>query len=387
MENANVCQFCETGGRESPLMTAIRYSHVQCLNELIAAGADVNEGTDDHTPVTLALRPRGIEADEQCLDLLVNAGSDLDSPRFATGDTPLIYVCRDDIKVKILIRKGTDVNAKNRDGSTALMRAAVDGIHRSVKLLLEAGADVNSQNSYGQSPLHAVAFGSIVYRPPCNQCKAILCRNKETDQCVDLLLSAGADVNVRNVYGLTPLIAAAWICNVKCLDFLIRSGSDVNAADNDGVTALMEAAGLGVFTLYRVCPPNAIIIAKNALTCCKLLLKAGAHINVVSFANFTARDLNIDNSTKVSEDMQYLYHEIQRLLYAAGEYQWVQTNPAVYLNQVPQSLKDICRSSVRHHLLCLDQHCDLFRRIPLLRLPNVIKAYLLFNTSLDIDED
>ena len=368
-------------------MTAIRYSHVQCLNELIAAGADVNEGTDDHTPVTLALRPRGFEADEQCLDLLVNAGADLNAPRFATGDTPLMYVCKDDIKVKILTRKGADVNAKNRDGSTALMRAAYSGIYKSVKLLLEAGADVNSQNYDGDTPLRSAADGFMVYYPPCNQCKAILCRNKETDQCMELLVSAGADVNLRNVYGRTALTTAAFTCNVKCLNLLIRCGSDVNAIDNDGVTPLMEVAGLGVFTLHIVCPPNAIKIAKNVLTCCKLLLKAGAHINIVSFADFTARDLNIDNSTKVSEDVQYPCIEIQRLLHAAGECQWVQRNPGVHLNQVPQSLKDICRSSIRHHLLCLDQHCDLFRRIPLLRLPNVIEAYLLFNTSLDIAED
>ena len=320
--------------------------------------------------------------------MLVNAGADLNAPRFATGDTPLIYVCKDDIKVKLLIRKGADVNAKNRDGLTALMHAAVDGIHGSVKLLLEAGADVNSQNSNCESPLHAAAYGSKVYCPPCNQCQVILCNAAEgTDQCMELLLSAGADVNLRDVYGHTPLIASALICDVKCLDLLIRSGSDVNATDNDGVTPLMIVAGLRFFTLHIVCPSDAIKISKNALSCCKLLLKAGAHVNITSFANFTAYDLNIDNSSKAPEDMQYLYHEIQRLLYAAGEYQWVQTNPAVHLNQVPQSLKDICRSSIRNHLLCLDQHCDLFRQIPLLRLPNVIKAYLLFNTSLDIDED
>ena len=157
--------------------------------------------------------------------------------------------------------------------------------------------------------------------------------------------------------------------------------------DNDGVTALMEVAGLNVFTLYEVWPRDAIKISKNALSCCKLLLKAGAHINVVSLANFAACDLNIDNSTKVSEDMQYPYTEIQRLLHATGENQRVRTTPRVHLTPVPQRLKDICRSSIRNHLLCLDQHCDLFRRIPLLRLPNIIEAYLLFSTSLDIAED
>ena len=83
---------------------------------------------------------------------------------------------------------------------------------------------------------------------------------------MELLLSAGADVNLRDGDGRTALTTAALICNVKCLDLLIRSGSDVNVVDNDGVTALMETAGLKVFTLCEVWPRDAIKISKNALS-------------------------------------------------------------------------------------------------------------------------
>ena len=384
MENSKVCKFCATESMESPLMTAIRFSHVQCLKELIAAGADVNEGTDKHTPVTLALRPRGYEADRQCLDLLVDAGVDLNAQQTVSGDTPLMYICQEDTKVKLLICKGADVNARKGDGSTALMLAAEDGIYKSVKLLLEAGADVNAQDSNGATPLHYAASGFVVNAPSCNQCKAFCYPAIEgTDQCTQLMLSARADVNLLDGYDRTALMMAVYTCNVKCLDLLIKSGSDVNEVDRDGSTALMAAAGLHVLALYEVLPRDAIKISKNALSCCKLLLKAGARINVVSSANYTSLKWNQENSRKVPENMQYMYIETHRLLSAAGENQWA---PGVYFNQVPD-LKIICRGFIRHHLLCLDQHCNLFSRIPLLGFPSTIQAYLLLNTSFDIDED
>ena len=370
-------------------MTAIRFSHVQCLKELIAAGADVNEGTNKHTPVTLALRPRGFKAQRQCLDLLVDAGVDLDVPQVVTGDTPLIYVCEDDIKVKLLIAKGADVNARKRDGSTALQHAAGHGMYESVKLFLEAGANVNGQDSKGETALHSAANGTFENNPSCihTRCKAFLCPPVEgTDECMKLMLSAGADVYLRDRGGRTALAIAAFYCNVKCLDLLIKSGSDVNGADQNGVTALMQIASLKVFSLYDVWPRDAIKMSKNALSCCKLLLKAGAYINVVSSVGCTALDWNLHFGTYVSEDMQHLYMEIYRLLNAAGEHKWAQITLGVHFYQVP-GLKAICRGFIRHHLLCLDQHCNLFSRIPLLRLPGILEAYLLFNISLDIDED
>ena len=43
-------------------------------------------------------------------------------------------------RVKALLAAGADVNAKNNDGVTALMRALQEGNQQMVKLLKEAGA-------------------------------------------------------------------------------------------------------------------------------------------------------------------------------------------------------------------------------------------------------
>lgn len=54
---------------------------------------------------------------------------------------------------KALIDAGADVNAKDDNGRTALMRAALLGQDRCVDLLLDAGADINAQDEVGRSAL------------------------------------------------------------------------------------------------------------------------------------------------------------------------------------------------------------------------------------------
>jgi hypothetical protein len=57
--------------------------------------------------------------------------------------------------VKSLLRSGIDLNAQNRDGSTALYGAVVGGQVQVIEYLLAQGADVNLRNKWANSPLHA----------------------------------------------------------------------------------------------------------------------------------------------------------------------------------------------------------------------------------------
>ena len=52
--------------------------------------------------------------------------------------------------VKLLIKAGAEVNSKNYDGNTALMRSAFHGHANVAKLLIKAGADVNAKNNDGK---------------------------------------------------------------------------------------------------------------------------------------------------------------------------------------------------------------------------------------------
>ncbi len=52
-------------------------------------------------------------------------------------------------KVKSLLAKGAEVNAKDKDALTALMFASMNGHREIVELLLDKGADVNAKDIEG----------------------------------------------------------------------------------------------------------------------------------------------------------------------------------------------------------------------------------------------
>jgi ankyrin repeat protein len=90
--------------------------------------------------------------------------------------------------VRLLIDNGADLNAKNDDGSTALMVAALKGHLEIVRTLLAAGADVSVQDLDQDSALKlAVENGHA--------------------ELVKILLEQGAYYQLKN--GRTPLMGAA----------------------------------------------------------------------------------------------------------------------------------------------------------------------------------
>lgn len=104
------------------------------------------------------------------------------------------------------------------------------GIDTVCKLLLNAGAEVDVQNSYGNTPLH------------------IACLNGHLNICQELV-DAHANLEATNFRGQTPLhIAAASTHGVDCLMFLLRQNVDLNKQSLDGRTPLHMTAIHGRFT-------------------------------------------------------------------------------------------------------------------------------------------
>ncbi|XP_046582993.1 uncharacterized protein LOC124290327 [Haliotis rubra] len=126
--------------------------------------------------------------------------------------------------VEMLFEKGATVDMVSPDGRSPLL-SACNGNPAVVSYLLKKGASVNqASNVTGDTPLHIAAaiWGST--------------------ECVDLLLKAGADVNVQNNTGDTPLhVPTGWGCP-DCVDVLLKAGADVNVQNNTGDTPLNRAA-------------------------------------------------------------------------------------------------------------------------------------------------
>jgi hypothetical protein len=68
---------------------------------------------------------------------------------------------------------------------------------------------------------------------------ALLTAVKEKDaEKIDLLIAAGAEVNVANYEGVTPLMVAAAQNNPKIIELLLSHGADPHLKNNKGITAL-----------------------------------------------------------------------------------------------------------------------------------------------------
>lgn len=93
---------------------------------------------------------------------------------------------------------------------------------RLVTTLLKQGADVNVKDEVGMTPLHIL----------CNSEKHHLVRIK----IAELLLQYGIDVNQQDLAGKTALLLACHNSQVGLVDLLIQAGADVNIPDQTGDT-------------------------------------------------------------------------------------------------------------------------------------------------------
>jgi ankyrin repeat protein len=115
-----------------------------------------------------------------------------------------------------LLEAGADPNAATITGATVLMMAASNGANRVVQRLLELGVEINARDSRFGSTALTWAVG----------------RNHV--QTVETLLRAGADPNIGDNAGRTPLMLSATRGNVDIVNLLLQAGAKIDAKDSGG---------------------------------------------------------------------------------------------------------------------------------------------------------
>lgn len=119
--------------------------------------------------------------------------------------------------------------------------AAIDsGDLNAVRSALGSSPDVNAGDKYGNSPLHHVAERAIDYDSD-NNSAAKASTESLTVACIKMLISRGADVNIRGQEARTPLFSAR---NDEVARDLVQNGADVNAIDEIGSTPIFWSNAL-----------------------------------------------------------------------------------------------------------------------------------------------
>jgi len=130
----------------------------------------------------------------------------------------------------LLRHNGADPDVRGRYGMNPLHAAARSGNSEMVRILTEYGPpDINAGDEIESTPLLS-ALGS---------------HNFKDGSVLQLLLEHGADINVQNQAGQTPLLWASMNGALEVVRLLLEHGADVEAKDNDGKTALQVAAEEG----------------------------------------------------------------------------------------------------------------------------------------------
>ncbi len=260
-------------GGFTALLLAAREGCAACAQALVEGKADINlPDPDGITPLLLAV----LNARFDTAAVLIRLGADVNrwdtwgrspvysavdyntTPRGGRPDRPSGDVTTALQVTQMLLEKGANPNLQlklfppyrslGQDrggdsmltiGTTPLIRAAKAGDTESIALLLKYKALPNLPNSLGITPFMAAAgIGSTTLD--------IRARFRNEARCIaagQLLLAAGADVNLARDNGQTALHGAAlwgWNGYVK---FLAENGARLDAKDRNGATALDIALG------------------------------------------------------------------------------------------------------------------------------------------------
>jgi ankyrin repeat protein len=246
---------------------AIRTNDLAGLRSLVSGGADVNvRDRRSETPLQYAAVAGSVDA----MKFLIASGADVNVQN-EFGATAVIWSATDLAKVKLLVEHGARVNDATRRGRTALLIAAMSDSSaeivrylvghgadpqvkdflktttlraatlgndtETIRIMIEAGVDVNAADLPGITPLMMAAGwnGKVA--------------------AVKMLLAKGANVNAvsRPVMGLpsrngpsefgnmTALLMSAAFGPPELIETLLKAGADVNARDVRGMTSLMLA--------------------------------------------------------------------------------------------------------------------------------------------------
>ncbi len=179
---------------EGNLIESARSGDIEAVRSQLDQGADVHRrDANGATALIAAAYGNHVEV----VSLLVEAGADVNVKDQSEQSAYLIATSEvgDDLDLlELTLDAGADVNAKDSFNGTGLIRAAHRGYVEIIRRLLETEIEVDHVNELGWTALlEAIILGD---------------GEERHTQVVSLLVDAGANVNLADGEGVTPLAHA-----------------------------------------------------------------------------------------------------------------------------------------------------------------------------------
>lgn len=185
----------------SALMVAVKHEEIESIKALVQLDADVNAvDTQGRNAIDYAKET----CNENVLRVLLGM-SEGNAKREKTEPALPVEVMR-----RGSLPSCTGVGRRIR----AFLDAVSEGDFERINRLMGFGVDVNCADDVGNSALHFAAEG-------------------EPDT-IELLVSHGANLDLKNQWGRTPLMAAIAYCDPPSVEALLNAGADATGRDQAG---------------------------------------------------------------------------------------------------------------------------------------------------------
>lgn len=201
---------------------------------------------------------------KKAVQSLIADGADPDAPHSWDRLTALHVAVKEgnqDLALE-LISMGANINCQDNQGDTAVHHAIYSNNPQMLAALLTYNPDINIRNRYSHTPLLAAAG------------------HPEEPDLFNFLLFNGADYDLMNGNGCRAIHRAAQSGHMTALRALIDKGVDVNVRDCSRFTALLYATNPNLGGYFRN--------HRDKLETVKLLIEAGARVDLSSIVGLTA---------------------------------------------------------------------------------------------------